>query len=232
MSFDISALIRAVRRWWWLLLLAPLVGGGALYFYGKAQQPMYQATALIWLQMPPGAVGPDPSVIQEDIDLAEMYRYLVTVEPVLAPVVDDLGLPYDVDTLRGLLTVSVVRGTPLLELSATDADPDRAAKIADAVAHQFSASIARLGVQDTATAAQNPAAPAGVNLAVRLVPAEIPQEPFTPRMKLLMLFGAVLGLLLASGGIALVEYVRRYYKPFAKPMQIHDAPRVRMEQRL
>ena len=224
MSFDISALLLIVRRWWWLLLLAPLAGGGAMYFYSKSQQPMYRATSVVWLQMAPGTDGADPSVIQEDINLAEMYRYLVTVEPVLDPVIKDLGLPYNLDTLREHITVSVVRATPLLEVAAADADPSRAAEIADGVAAQFSASIAELGMQNLAATTPNLAISTGTTMTARVLPAEVPQEPFAPRMKLFVLLGAALGVLVAAGGIALAEYLRRYYKPLAKPAALPDAP--------
>lgn len=226
MSFDLPALVHVVRRWWWLLLLAPLAGGGAMYFYGKSQQPMYRATAVLWVQMPPGSEGPDPSVIQGDINLAEMYRYLVTVEPVLSPVIDDLKLPYSVDALRGHLAVNVVRSTPLLEISATDTDPERATAIADAVTRRFSDTIGQLGVQDAPTAAATVGATTATNLAVRIVAAEVPQEPYAPRTTLFVLLGAALGLLAAGGLIALAEVLRRYAATRVKTTaRMHDAPR-------
>jgi hypothetical protein len=45
---------------------------------------------------------------------------------------------------------------------------------------------------------------------MRVVPAETPHEPYAPRMKLLIMLGAGLGLLFAVGIIALVEYLRQH----------------------
>lgn len=211
MGFDLPTLVHILRRWWWLLILAPLIGGGAMYLYGKSQQPMYRATAVLWVQMAPGSDGPDPSVIQGDINLAEMYRYLVTVEPVLAPVIDDLQLPYDVDDLRDRIVVTVVRNTPLLEIAASDANPSRAAAIANAVTRHFGDGIGQLGVQDGTSLAATGAS-AGTNLAVRVVPAEVPPQPYAPRMPLFVLLGAALGLLVTVGLAGIVEYRRQNYR--------------------
>jgi succinoglycan biosynthesis transport protein ExoP len=203
MGFDLDEVIRIARRWWWLLLLGPLLGGGIMYFVSKAQQPMYRATATLWLQMAPGSDGPDPSVIQGDIDVAEMYRHLVTVEPILSPVIDELNLPDSVDELRERLSVSVVRSTPLLEITASDAQPDQAAEIADAVARHFGDSIDQLGMNNVSASVPNPNG-AGENLVVRTIPAEVPLEPYAPRTTLFALLGAAVGLLIAVGlvGIA------------------------------
>ncbi len=68
---------------------------------------------------------------------AETYAGLIVTDPILAPVVADLGLPFDVADLKGIVSVSPVFDTELLRLSVTDTDPMRAAAIANAVADQF-----------------------------------------------------------------------------------------------
>jgi capsular polysaccharide biosynthesis protein len=233
MGFDLGALFRMARRWWWLLLLAPLVGGGGMYLFAKSQQPMYRATAVLWIQMTPGLGSPDPSLIQGSIDLAEMYRYLVTVAPVLTPVIDDLDLPYGVDALRDRLSVSVVRSTPLLEISASDPQPERAAAIANAVSRHFGDSINHLGVNSVGLPATNPGTAAVQNLVVRTVLAELPEEPYAPRTTLFALLGAALGLLVAVGFAGFAEYrginVRMSANPTTSPQEsprtgIHQVP--------
>jgi polysaccharide biosynthesis transport protein len=207
MHFDLTELVRMARRWWWLLLLAPLLGGAILYYVGKSQQPMYQATATLWVELAPGPAGPDPGLIEGSINLAETYRHLMTAAPILSPIIADLGLPYGLDELRGRLSVSVVRGTPLIEVTASDAQPARAAAIADAVVRRFGDSVTELGITNAAPAPTNPDAAPAEPLIVRTVPAEVPHEPYAPRTTLFALFGAALGLLVAVGAVGFVGYL-------------------------
>ena len=208
MSIDQGTIVNILRRWWWLLIVGPLIGGGAAYFVSKSQQPMYRATATIWVQTGSATNGFDPNEIQANIDLAATLRHLVTVESNLAPVIKDLQLDMTVAELREQLAVSVEGGTPLIEIAAEDAQPDRAVAIADAVALQFGDSVDLLGLAP-ATAQSNGSETAVATAHNVVVPAEAPQDPFAPRTSLFTVVGALFGLALATGLLLLGAIVTR-----------------------
>jgi succinoglycan biosynthesis transport protein ExoP len=97
-----------------------------------------------------------------------------------------------VDELRGKLTTVAIPSTLLISITASDPAPDQAALIANTVAKEFRNYIA---LQSTA---------AKVDI-VLAVPAQSPSAPYAPRTPLYLALGGILGLLAASGGIALLE---------------------------
>lgn len=137
MDLELRQLFRLARRRWWLLILAPLVTGAAAFAFSSRQQPLYQATATLMVDPAQGVAPPDYNAILGSQILAETYQQLITTDPVLAPVMAELGLPYGVDELRDRVSASQVRNTLLLQVSVSDPDPVRAASIADAIARQF-----------------------------------------------------------------------------------------------
>jgi uncharacterized protein involved in exopolysaccharide biosynthesis len=235
MGSNLHELVRITRRWWWLAILVPLIGAGGMYKVASAQQPMYMASAVLRIELDSGSL--EPGNIEASIDLAETYRHLVRSASVLSPVIDDLGLPSGHDELRDRLSVSVVRNTQLLNVSASDPNPERAAAIADAVARRFSESIDQPGIDLRApravlrgdpgfrdsigqpgvdAAAPNPTTAntaAGGGPVALAVPAEVPREPYAPRKTLFALIGAILGLLVVPVIVAPVEYRNKITKP-------------------
>jgi succinoglycan biosynthesis transport protein ExoP len=209
MGIDMNGIVRIIRRWWWIILLGPLLGGGVAYVASKSQQPMFRATTTLWVQTSSGANGFDSNEIQANVELAETLRHLVTVESSLSPVIADLRLPLGVDELRKQLSVGVIRGTPLIEVTAQDAQPERAAAIADAVAHEFGDSISQFGIRAMPAPSDADAEAAASSVNVVVVPAEVPKEPFAPRTTLFALVGALLGLLIVVGGLSLAELLSR-----------------------
>jgi uncharacterized protein involved in exopolysaccharide biosynthesis len=234
MGFSLHELVRISRRWWWLVILAPLIGAGGMYKVASAQQPIYSATAVLRVELATGSSALDPSMIEGSIDLAETYRHLVAVEPILSPVIDDLDLPFGPDELRDRLSVSVVRNTQLINVTASDPDPKLAAEIADAIARLFSISTDQLppravlrgdpdfsdsinqpGVDAAAPTAMTSGAAAAGGPVTVAVPAEVPREPYAPRPIRFTLLGAFLGLLVVPVLVVPVEYRSKISKPAA-----------------
>jgi len=136
-ELELRQLFRYARHWWWLLILGPLIAGGAAYFAASRQQPLYSASATLQVNPPQTSGSIDFSALQGSKSLAETYRQLITTGTVLAPVVDTLKLPYNVDALEGKVSASTVGDTQLIRVSVSDTNPERAAAIANAIASQF-----------------------------------------------------------------------------------------------
>lgn len=151
MELELRQLFRYARRWWWLLLILPLAAGGAAYAVSSRQQPLYSATATVMVNLPQSSTADSLAALQTGKGLATTYQQLVATSPVLQPVVVQLGLPYDADTLKEHVSASTVRDTQLLRISVSETDPATAATIANAVANQFAVFASQQAVQSSSS---------------------------------------------------------------------------------
>jgi succinoglycan biosynthesis transport protein ExoP len=191
---EAAKLLTIMRRWWWLLLLGITLGGGASYAVSKAMTPIYQAstTLLVNQTQTPGVVAYNDILTSER--LTTTYRELVTKRPVLQEVIDFLGQPKDVDTLRNMVSVSVIRDTQLLRLSVESDDPAQAALLANATAQAF---IHQNDITDSTRTGS-----------VSVVePAVVPTIPVKPRVTLNIVLGLLVGMVVAAGLVLLMEYL-------------------------
>lgn len=121
------------------------------------------------------------------------YSSLGGSPDVLGPVIEELGLDASLRAMREKVEVSSPAGSVLLEVSATDTDPARAADLADAVSQQLGLVIEEL---------ETPRGLAASTVKVTLTnPADEPVAPSSPRTVLNLLLGvaggAAIGLVLA-----------------------------------
>lgn len=133
---ELRQYIAILRRWWWLLALLTLVGGGAAFAAGELRQPVYVATTTILINQAPGAL-PDYNAVQQGQRVASTYAELLQQRPVLEQVIANLGLNIGPETLDGMINVTPITDTNLLELKVQDTDPQRAADIANEVVRVF-----------------------------------------------------------------------------------------------
>lgn len=264
MALDARHLVRLVRRFWWLVLLGGLVGGGAGYGAAAVQQPLYSATATLLVGSAQDDGGLSLDAAEGSARLASTFRQLVTARSVLQPVISAVDLSDSVDQLRSKVTARTVAGVPLLDVTVTDPDPQRAAVVANAVADSLaqrhreqaaaSAELTRSALTEradeiqrqigesqrrireleerpdaasvdvqaevaaaattlerlhvslasldgTANALEATTAIAGAQVSV-WSPAAAPTSPVRPRTPLLVLLGALAGLMVTGGAIA------------------------------
>lgn len=141
---ELRQAVQLGRRWWWLILLGPLIAGAVAFTWSVLQPADYRAEAMLLVNAvgEPGTLGTDaPRGGQE---LARTYQELVITWPVLEPIMQELGLPVDIDDLRGRLEAEAITGTQLLRITASDPQPQRAAELANAVAGSF---VTYIGLQ-------------------------------------------------------------------------------------
>lgn len=140
-------MFRLARRWWMLLLLAPLIAGAAAAAVTSLRAPTYSAEATLLVDPSQGEGALDFGVIDAIQYQAETYERLIEHDPVLLPVIDELGLSYDIDTLRKQISGKAVAGTQLFLVTASDRDPERAAAVANAVAARMLTYVEGLAIQ-------------------------------------------------------------------------------------
>lgn len=135
MDLDFHALLGYVRRWWWLAVGLPLLTAALVYVIVSRQTPLYMATSILTVK--PASTGEQQSDPTRGSDIAQTYQELVRTQEVLQPVAERLGGDFTVGVLKGVVTATAPTNKFLLKISATDADPEQAALIANEVAEEF-----------------------------------------------------------------------------------------------
>jgi non-specific protein-tyrosine kinase len=156
--------------------------------------PIYRAstTLLINQTQTPGVIAYNDILTSER--LTKTYSELVTKRPVLEEVISLVGQPKDAETLRDMVSVSVIRDTQLLRLSVESDDPALATILANATAQAF---IAENDMKDLSR-------PGGVSV-VEL--ATMPTSPVKPQVGLSVVLGLIAGLVVAAGLVLLMDYL-------------------------
>jgi capsular exopolysaccharide synthesis family protein len=199
--------LAVLRRRKWLVavvLLLALTGAGAL---NAMVDRTYTATAGVYFSVrTAGSIDDLATAATFNQTQLASYATLALTPQVLDPVARDLDIAGGADVLAGQLSATAVDGTVVLDVSAVDTDPARAARIANAVARQVITVVEDLSpaVTDSDESAVE---------ATLVTPARAPSSPTSPKVGLNMAAGAVLGLglgvLLALALEALDTRVRR-----------------------
>lgn len=195
---ELSDYLRVVRKNLVLLLALMLAGVGAGALAAALQEPSYSAETQVFVSTQGGDTSAE--LVQGNsftLSRVKTYARLATSQDVLERVIADLGLPMDSQELASSVQAAPVLDTTIIEISAVDEDPARAAEIADAVAASLATTVAAIE------------SPGEGGSPVRLTTVEqatVPQSPVSPRPMLNIALGALVGLALAVG-IALLREV-------------------------
>jgi polysaccharide biosynthesis transport protein len=119
------------------------------------------------------------------------YAEVATSPRVLRPVIQQLGLPTTPKELSQTVEATVPVNTVILEISATDLDPTRAAQIANAMGRELANAASEL----------SPAKQDGTKavVATTIAEAEVPDKASSPKIVQNLGVGLMLGLLLGFG---------------------------------
>lgn len=141
--------VTALLRSWYILLLACVVGGGLAYGVGSSRTPSYEAQAVTQLGVPVVANGSELwQTTNANVVLASSYTQLVSSPMVTTPAAKEVG-----DITSDQIAAKVSAKAPLetlnIVVTATDTDPERAAKIATAVAKSMQGAVAEIAPRNT-----------------------------------------------------------------------------------
>lgn len=202
---EIGDYLAAVRRRWWLMAVLAVLGAAAGYQQAASTTPAYRSTATVYVSLSRGDTVTE--LVQGSTytrNLVESYVRLARQPYVLQPVIDDLGLDVTPARLAGSVTTEAPLDSMLIEISASSASPERAARIANAVAAQLGKAVA-----DLSPASQDGLATVQVTTVGPATPAA---WAYTPNTKLLVMTGGgaglALGLVLALAWLRLDTRVR------------------------
>jgi non-specific protein-tyrosine kinase len=143
----------------------------------------------------------------------QSYAEIVTTRQVTAPVVKELGLRITPEELASRITAQAPLNTVLIDITVKDTVPRRAARIANAVAEQFSSVVERLETPKRAAGSERStrSRTSPVSLGVTQE-AVAPTAPVSPRPVLNLAAGVLGGLLLGAGIVALRETLDTTFK--------------------
>ncbi|NCF65091.1 MAG: polysaccharide biosynthesis tyrosine autokinase [Chloroflexi bacterium] len=125
---ELRLLITLFRRWFWLLLMGAVLGGGAYYLYSIRQPSMYEASTKVMVIQPRESLSSDLTNLT-DRELAETYRNLLVVQPVLEATSARVGFRVS----GGQISSKLIEGTLFMIITVRDRDPERAALIANSL---------------------------------------------------------------------------------------------------
>jgi succinoglycan biosynthesis transport protein ExoP len=117
-----------LKRWYWLLLLGLFLGAAFGIVISKVQQPVYQATAKVLVMRVPDTSTSGLAYLG-DQELAATFSELITTQPVFDTVSNQLGFKVDPSNVKVLQNPN----SQIRNVVVEDSDPQRCAKIANAV---------------------------------------------------------------------------------------------------
>ncbi|WP_424936870.1 MULTISPECIES: polysaccharide biosynthesis tyrosine autokinase [Bacteria] len=184
-----------LRKNWLILLLLLVLGGGGGAVLTLVLPAKYQSSTQLYVSA--RSEGAATGDLVQGTTFAQQvvasYVAVATTSLVLDPVIDRLGLPISSSALASQLSVRTPANTVMIDIAATDRDPEQAARIADAVADSLSEVV-----QNVLEKPQQGSTRSTVTVTV-VQDAIVPTAPSSPSLALYTAGGAVLGLALGIG---------------------------------
>lgn len=186
---DYARLLR--RRWRWVALLTLLCLGIAALLTAIAT-PLYRAKAQLFVSISGGdSVSDLAQGSSFTLRQVTTYADMVTAPVVLEPVIDELALDLSAEDLAADISTQVPPETVLIDIFVSGEDPAEIAELANAVATQFTRTVAELEQIDDS-------GPSPVKASV-IRPAREPGSPVSPNPPRALALGLSLGLILGIG---------------------------------
>ena len=190
---------RILRKRWLLILVCLLLGGGAAYGVSSLTTPIYEAQTQMFVSAQSASnnladAAQGGTFTQQRV---KSYAQIVASPDVLQPVIDQLHLNTTADKLAGQITASAPLDTVLINVSVDDPSPSRARDIANAVSQEFTSQVQSL---------ETPVGGGASQVKVTVVKqADLPLTPVSPRTKVNLALGLLLGLAMGVGLAVLRE---------------------------
>ncbi len=195
-EIDLLALARALWRRAWAVILAMLIGGAAMFSYASFLiTPLYQAKALMYVNSSSLSVGNTKlSISQAELSaaqsLVDTYIVILNSRTTLNDVIKEAEVPYTYEQLSSMISAQAVNATEVFEVVVTDANPQEAEKIANAIADVLPNKIAAIVEGSSA----------------RIVDyAVVPSQKSSPNITKLTAMGLLAGFVLSAAVIIVLE---------------------------
>jgi capsular exopolysaccharide synthesis family protein len=185
--------IRVLRKGWVLIVVALLLGVAVGSALAIVATPQYEAETRIFVSVQTDSASTGELIQGNNYAQQKVQSYVAVVSSpaVLEPVIDALDLDTSAAALGSKIEASATSGTTIINISATDPDPQQAANIANATADSF---------QTVANDLEEPNAGGPSLVKVQTIqPAEPSSRPASPNLATNIGIGALLGLIVGIG---------------------------------
>lgn len=197
---DLRSYGRMLALRWPVLVSVFIVVGAVLAAAGLLLPTVYTTTVRIVFT---SNLSPDTEMTTRQIsDLyltsrLKTYAELVTTNQVMQPVIDSLGLDVTVADLVEQTEVTIPAGTTVIDLEVSAPTAGEAASTANRIANEMPWAVASL--EGASTVAESP-----IKVTI-LQPADVPESPSSPNIKLNLVVAAGLAFICAIFAAVLVE---------------------------
>lgn len=195
-TINLIKIAEGIVRHLWYVILAMLLCGGLLFSCAVFMvTPMYQASALMYVNNSSFSVGAtsfsiSSSEISAAKSLVDTYLVILKTRLTLNEVINRGGLDYTYEELYAMISAEAVNDTEIFSVTITSADPQEAEHIANVIAQVLPNKIS--GVVEGSSVSI-------VDYAV------VPSEKTSPNVTGYTLVGLLIGLGLSCGIIAVIE---------------------------
>ena len=190
---ELTDYIRILRKSWLIIVLATVLGVGVAAAYSLTRTPEYEAQSTVFVSSQAGGTIAE---LQQGSSFTQSrvttYTNLVTTPIVMNPVIAALGLGTTADELSEQVTASSPLNTTLITITVTDADPVRAADIANALGASLTSAVEKIETpkgSDTSPVQPHP----------RQGRPARRSRPSSPNVPLNLALGALVGLAIGIG---------------------------------
>lgn len=150
LEIDVIKLLMAIWRRIIVVILAAVLLAGIGYSYARFLiTPLYRADVMLYVNNSDISVG-NTNVklsggdLSTSRDLVATYEVILTSRATINEVARVANVDYDYEALKNMITAGAVDGTEIFRVEVTDADPNEAVEIANAVAKVLPERIATI----------------------------------------------------------------------------------------
>lgn len=126
-----------LRRWAWLIALSTILAAAVSYQVTSQLPRIYSSTVTLMVGQVLKSSNPSQSDFVTGGQLAQTYALIVPRQPLLQATIDALGLNVPWQALAPQVSATVVPATQLLAITVVNTSAERAARIANELAHQL-----------------------------------------------------------------------------------------------
>ncbi len=216
---ELSDYIRILRKNWLIIVVVTLVGIGLAAAFSLTRTPMFTSSATVAVSTQAGGSGTAAELQQgSNFAQARMNTYvgLVGQNIVLGPVIENLGIETTPAELASSISAAATLNSTLLTITATNADPDLAAALANETATSLAAAVPE--IEAGGADAESPLRMTTVT------PATAATEPSSPNVPFNLALGALLGLALGLGIAVLRSVLDTQVRTPRDVAHVTDAP--------
>lgn len=191
---------RIVRKSWMMIVAITLTVMAAVAAYTLTRTPEYKSTTELYISVRAneGTLGEMQQGSGYARSAIDSYADVVSTSIITEKVAEELGGSFSASEVEKRVSASAVKDTVLMNISATDSDPDVAAEIANVTGRVFSDVVTNQ--------LEKPAEGSPTRVVIDTVePAQVPAAPESPNPKRNMALGLLLGLALGLGVAVLVD---------------------------